>query len=52
MPINLAKEILPQLKANGAVTRGWLGVSIQEITPELANALKLDVKEGALVAQT
>jgi serine protease Do len=51
VPINLAKEILPQLKASGSVTRGWLGVSIQEVTPELASALKLDVKEGALVAQ-
>ncbi|HKC52035.1 MAG TPA: DegQ family serine endoprotease [Myxococcota bacterium] len=51
VPINIAKEILPQLKASGAVTRGWLGVSIQEVTPELAAALKLDVKEGALVAQ-
>jgi serine protease Do len=52
VPINIAKEILPQLKASGAVTRGWLGVSIQEVTPELAAALKLDVKDGALVAQT
>ena len=51
VPINLAKEILPQLKEKGSVTRGWLGVSIQEITPELAKAFKLDVKEGALVAQ-
>ncbi|HTO08269.1 MAG TPA: Do family serine endopeptidase [Myxococcota bacterium] len=52
VPINLAKEILPQLKASGSVTRGWLGVSIQELTPELAAALKLDAKEGVLVAQT
>jgi len=51
VPINLAKDILPQLKDKGSVTRGWLGVSIQEITPELAKAFKLDVKEGALVAQ-
>ena len=51
VPINLAKDILPQLKEKGSVTRGWLGVSIQEITPELAKAFKLDVKEGALVAQ-
>jgi serine protease Do len=51
VPINIAKSILPQLKATGSVTRGWLGVSIQEVTPELASALKLDVKEGALVAQ-
>ena len=40
VPINLAKEILPQLKEKGSVTRGWLGVSIQEITPELAKALQ------------
>ena len=52
VPINIAKDILPQLKASGSVTRGWLGVSIQEVTPELAAALKLDVKQGALVAQT
>jgi serine protease Do len=51
VPIDLAKDILPQLKEKGSVTRGWLGVSIQEITPELAKAFKLDVKEGALVAQ-
>jgi serine protease Do len=51
VPINLAKEILPQLKANGSVTRGWLGVAVQEVTPELASAFKLDVKEGALVSQ-
>jgi len=51
VPINIAKEILPQLKEHGSVTRGWLGVGIQEVTPELAAALKLDVKQGALVAQ-
>ena len=51
VPINLAKEILPQLKANGAVTRGWLGVTVQALTPELAAPLKLEGKEGALVAQ-
>jgi serine protease Do len=51
VPINLAKEILPQLKASGSVTRGWLGVSVQEVTPELATALKIDAKSGALVAQ-
>jgi serine protease Do len=51
VPINLAKEILPSLKATGSVTRGWLGVAVQEVTPELASAFKLDVKEGALVSQ-
>jgi serine protease Do len=51
VPINLAKDILPQLKANGSVTRGWVGVAVQAVTPELAKALSLESTEGALVAQ-
>jgi len=51
IPINMAKEIVPQLEAKGHVTRGWLGVGIQEMTPELAKSLGLKEKEGALVAQ-
>lgn len=51
IPINLAKTILPQLEATGHVTRGWLGVSLQPLTPELAKALQLPKEEGALVAQ-
>ena len=51
VPINLAKDILPQLKANGSVTRGWIGVSVQAVTPELAKALSLEASDGALVAQ-
>ncbi|HSB70270.1 MAG TPA: DegQ family serine endoprotease [Candidatus Methylomirabilis sp.] len=51
IPINLAKTILPQLEAKGHVTRGWLGVSIQPVTPDLAKALQLPKQEGALVAQ-
>ena len=51
IPINMAKEIVPQLEEKGHVTRGWLGVSIQEMTPELAKSLGLKEKEGALVAQ-
>jgi len=51
VPINQAKEILPQLKANGSVTRGWIGVSVQAVTPELAKALSLEATDGALVAQ-
>jgi serine protease Do len=49
-PINLAKEILPQLKTKGKVTRGWLGVSIQSVTPAIAESLGLDKPRGALVA--
>ena len=51
IPINMAKEIAPQLQERGHVTRGWLGVSIQGITPELAKSLSLKENKGALVAQ-
>ncbi len=51
IPINMAKEITPQLQEKGHVTRGWLGVSIQEVTPELAKSFGLKEKKGALVAQ-
>ena len=50
-PINMATEILPQLQKKGHVTRGWLGVSIQEVTPELAKSFSLDKNKGALVAE-
>jgi len=49
-PINLVKEILPQLRASGKVTRGWAGVAIQEITPGLADTLGIEKASGALVA--
>jgi serine protease Do len=45
----MAKELLPQLK-EGKVVRGWLGVMIQEITPELKDKLDLEDQKGALVA--
>jgi len=48
IPINLAKEILPQLKS-GKVTRGWLGVIIQDITPELAESFGIKQTKGVLV---
>jgi serine protease Do len=51
IPINMAKEIAPQLQEKGHVTRGWLGVSIQEVTPELAKSFGLKEKKGALVAE-
>lgn len=49
-PINLVKEILPQLRTSGKVTRGWAGVAIQEITPGLADSLGMEKPSGALVA--
>ena len=50
IPVNLAKELLPQLHAKGKVTRGWLGVMIQKVTPELAQSFSLQQPTGALVA--
>lgn len=49
IPINMVKSILPQLKEKGSVTRGWLGVMIQKITPELKDSFNLKTSEGALV---
>lgn len=49
-PINMAKDILLQLKEKGKVVRGWIGVSIQEVTPDLAKSFGLKDKQGALVS--
>ncbi len=49
-PINLAKSVVQQLKEKGRVVRGWLGVIVQTVTPDLAKSFGLDQKEGALVA--
>jgi serine protease Do len=49
IPINVAKELMPQLKA-GKVVRGWLGIMIQDVTPELAKSFNLKETKGALVA--
>ena len=50
IPINLAKEVLLQLHTKGSVTRGWLGVAIQRISPDLLKAFNLDDTHGALVS--
>jgi serine protease Do len=50
IPINIAKQLLPQLE-KGKVVRGWLGVSIQEVTAEIAESFKLKEAKGALVAE-
>lgn len=52
IPINMAKKILPQLKKTGHVVRGWLGVYIQDITPELAKKFGLkEQQKGVLVSK-
>ncbi len=49
-PINLARAVVDQLRVSGKVVRGWLGVSIQPLGPDLRQALNLGDLEGALVA--
>jgi serine protease Do len=51
IPINVARELLPQLKETGRVSRGWLGVYIQRVTKELAPTFGLDRPRGALVSE-
>jgi serine protease Do len=50
IPINMVKTIISQLKTSGKVTRGWLGVLIQPVTPDVAEAMQLEEARGALVA--
>ena len=49
IPANMARSVVDQLRKDGKVTRGWLGVMIQEVTAELAKPLGLDDLKGALV---
>ena len=49
IPINMVKDLLPQLK-KGKVIRGWIGVIIQRVTPELKDKLNLPDEKGALVS--
>jgi serine protease Do len=51
IPVNLAKDVLVQLREKGTVTRGYLGVSVTPVTPEARQAMKLDRPRGALVAE-
>jgi serine protease Do len=51
VPADTVKSVIAQLKAKGAVTRGWLGVQIQPVTAEIADSLGLRKAEGTLVAE-
>ncbi|MFQ5954046.1 MAG: DegQ family serine endoprotease [Kiloniellales bacterium] len=50
IPSNLASSVIQQLRETGHVERGWLGVQIQSVTPEIAESLDLGDRRGALVA--
>ena len=51
IPIDVAMEVAEQLKSGGKVSRGWLGVVIQEVTADLAESFGLDRPRGALISQ-
>ncbi|MES1941434.1 periplasmic serine protease, Do/DeqQ family protein [Salinisphaera sp. T5B8] len=51
IPIDIAMDVAKQLRDTGSVTRGWLGVQIQDVDRELAESFKLKRPEGALVAR-
>ena len=50
IPINVAIDVMNQLKTNGKVIRGWLGIAIQEVTKELSESFGMKNTNGALVA--
>lgn len=50
IPSNLAKTVVAELREKGSIERGWLGVEIQQVTPDLAKGLGLDEPKGALIA--
>src|SRR6267143_1241951 len=50
IPVSTAKMVLEQIVKSGSVTRGWIGVEVQEITPPVAESFKLGGTRGALIA--
>jgi serine protease Do len=50
IPVDMARNVVEQLQNKGKVVRGWLGVLVQQITPEIAESLNLNQPEGALVS--
>ena len=51
IPVNLAKDVINQLRASGEVTRGWLGVAIQDLSQEVAEYYGIKEKKGVLVTE-
>jgi serine protease Do len=51
IPVDVAMDVVAQLKNDGRVTRGWMGVTLQEVTQDLARSFNLEQPRGALVAE-
>lgn len=50
IPASIAKQVMEQIATSGSVTRGWIGIEAQDITPELAESFKLSQVRGSLIA--
>ncbi|SDK66343.1 serine protease DegQ [Methylophilus rhizosphaerae] len=50
IPVSIAKQVMEQISSNGSVTRGWIGIEAQDITPELAESFNLKNINGSLIA--
>lgn len=51
IPVSTAKKVMEQIIQSGSVTRGWIGVAVQELTPELAETFKLGNTQGVLISE-
>lgn len=51
IPASIAKQVLVQISENGNVTRGWVGIEVQDITPELAESFDLNTAQGAIIVR-
>ena len=50
IPVSIARQVMEQIIKSGSVTRGWVGIEVQDLTPELAESFSLKNTEGALIA--
>ena len=50
IPVSIARQVMQQIITHGGVTRGWVGIEVQDITPEIADSFNLQSTEGALIA--
>ncbi|PJC02610.1 MAG: 2-alkenal reductase [Gallionellales bacterium CG_4_9_14_0_8_um_filter_59_50] len=51
IPVSTAKKVMEQIIQSGSVTRGWIGVAVQDMTPELAESFKLSDTQGVLISE-
>lgn len=50
IPVSIARQVMEQIIKSGSVTRGWVGIEVQDLTPELAESFNLQATQGALIA--